>query len=237
MKHFIILSSSYSKGKRIGLHYNDKMVKEIECIQEDIEKIQDEFGISVSISTHYITTDDNTFESVIQKDAFFKGVEIIDTLEEFIELIRIDRELTGIDVAKYILSRCDCTHLKLEKLVYFCYADYIVKTKKKLFNDEICTFKLGPVIKSVYDKYKGLKDIEEIKTGVSPMPFKSRILFAEDGIRKLDSIDKTLDRYLKYSSTELVNLTHKKDSPWDISNKLNSAKILDEVIIKYHKVL
>lgn len=42
-----------------------------------------------------------------------------------------------------------------------CYADYLCATHKRLFEDKIYAFKYGPVVESVYEAYKGMKDIEE----------------------------------------------------------------------------
>ena len=125
--HFIFMSSSYSLGKRIALHF----IVDDEHIQDELkivlDKIITECGKDVSISTHMIQAKDKTWESVCASDHFFKGVEIIDSLDKFIKLIKRDRKLKGIDIAKYILSKIKCTQLKLQKLVYLCYADYLWK--------------------------------------------------------------------------------------------------------------
>ena len=123
--HFIILSSSYSAGERIALDFTD-FSKDINSI---IKRIKQECGEDVSISTHGINADDTTWEGVKRADPFFQDVRLIKNVDEFIRLIKQDRILSGTDIAKYILSVVgNCTHLKLEKLVYFCYADYICGT-------------------------------------------------------------------------------------------------------------
>lgn len=132
-----------------------------------------------------IQAEDETWEAVCKADYFFKDVKVIEDVETFIKLINEDRTLQGIDVAKYILSKITCTQLKLQKLVYLCFADYLCETGKELFTDKIYAFKYGPVVETVYKKYKeyGYKAIEE-ETGdidskdVYEMPAKSRILFA-----------------------------------------------------------
>ena len=114
--HFIFMSSSYSLGTRIAL---DFIVKD-ESIQlklkKDLDKIIEVCGKDVSISTHMIQAEDETWKSVCKADHFFKNVKVIESLDEFIELIQKDRKLEGIDVAKYILSKITCTQLKLQKL-------------------------------------------------------------------------------------------------------------------------
>lgn len=141
----------------------------------------------------------------------------------------------------YILSIIhECTHLKLEKLVYMCYAEYLCEYKASLFKDRIYAYKFGPVVKSVYDKYKkyGYRAIDEkaIKIDILEMPARSRILFAENGIEKLKTIDKTLESYGKYSASDLVTITHKEMTPWSFTGKglLRDKVITNDTILKYH---
>lgn len=242
--HFIFMSSSYSLGKRIALDFivdnRDIQYK----LKEYLDRITTDCGKDVSISTHMIQAKDRTWKSVCDTDHFFKGVEVIDSLDKFIKLIKKDRTLEGIDIAKYILSKIKCTQLKLQKLVYLCFADYLCDTGKKLFTDEIYAFKYGPVVDTVYERYKkyGYKPIDEedddIDTIVSEMPAKSRILFAEDGNEKIISIDSTLKRYGKLTAGQLVDLTHRDSTPWTMTHKDNGMlyfQIKPEVIEKYHK--
>lgn len=242
--HCIIMSSSYSNGTRIAVDYivNENTTKEdLKC---RLSVIINSCGKDVSISTHMIQTDSSDFDSVRKKDSFFDDVELIGTLDEFISLIKKDRELLGIDVAKYILCLEKCTHLKLEKLVYLCYAEYLCEFGDKLFKDNIYSYKYGPVVESVYDRYKVYgykemdKDVKDINNSdIYKMPSRSRILFAKDGVKKLDCIEKTLKKYGICSANELVDLTHKPNTPWSKSGRgtLFNEIISDEVIEKYHK--
>lgn len=242
--HFIFMSSSYSLGKRIALDFivDDEKVQDKlkECLNQIVEKC----GKDVSISTHMIQAKDETWKSVCEADHFFKDVEVIESLDKFIKLIKRDRKLEGIDVAKYILSKIKCTQLKLQKLVYLCYADYLCDTGKELFTDSIYAFKYGPVVDTVYKRYKkyGYKPIEEeeddIYTTVSEMPAKSRILFAEDGTEKIISIDATLKRYGQLTAGQLVDITHRKNTPWTVTKKstwIIYSEIKPETIKNYHK--
>lgn len=242
--HFIFMSSSYTLGKRIAL---DFIVDDAEIqnkLKEYLNKITTECGKDVSISTHMIQAEDTTWESVCRADHFFKDVEVIGSLDKFIKLIKQDRKLEGIDIAKYILSKTKCTQLKLQKLVYLCFADYLCDTGKELFIDPIYAFKYGPVVDTVYEKYKqyGYKPIEDetgnIDTLVSEMPAKSRILFAEDGTEKIISIDNTLKKYGHLTARQLVDLTHGESTPWTKTQKNIwpfRSEIKQEVIKQYHK--
>ncbi|MCL2859283.1 MAG: restriction endonuclease subunit S [Oscillospiraceae bacterium] len=150
--------------------------------------------------------------------------------------------LEGIDIAKYILSKVICTHLKLEKLAYFCYAEYLVKHNAKLFSDDIYAFRYGPVVQTVNERYKSRgkeKSDDKKELSVSQKlasSIKKRIMATEDGSNKINIIDKTIEKYGDMTASQLVDLTHNKNTPWYVSpRKKNFSKIKDEDIIKYHK--
>ncbi len=129
-KHFIILASAYSKGTIIALDYFDDEILQMDVIKKELDFIIDKLGDDAPISTHYIQTKKPGWKEVEKQDKFFAKAQLIDTKEEFVELILKDRKLKGIDIAKYILTRVPCTHLKLEKLVYLSYADYLCEEKR-----------------------------------------------------------------------------------------------------------
>ncbi|MNT84731.1 hypothetical protein D3C72_2247850 [compost metagenome] len=59
------------------------------------------------------------------------------------------------------------------------------------------------------------------------MPSRSRILFAEDGMEKIKSIEETISKYGGYTASELVDITHGNSTPWDVEGK---GKIFDKII-------
>lgn len=235
IKHFIILSSSYTTGKRIALDYIVTDSKD--NVISAITKIKEKCGYDTPFSTHSIITKTAQWDSVVESDSFFKEVEVIDDLDNFIDLINKSRTLSAVTVAEYILSKIKCTHLKLQKLVYLCYADYISETGKELFDDKIYAFSYGPVVRSVYNKYKRYK-YEKINISISStmqLPIRSRITFTVNGFEKVFSIDKTLKKYGGLSANDLVTITHEHNSPWDIVHDGTMYKeIPKEVIKEFH---
>lgn len=239
MRHLIIMSSSYSRGCRIALDFcpGEQKINEFESA---IAKIKDVCGADVAISSHSIEADGQTWLDVGRADMFFADVKLIPTLDVFLSLIKADRKITGWDVAKYILSKCKCTHLKLEKLVYLAYADYLCSTGgKRLFKDTIRAYKYGPVVDSVYAECKrfGYDEIDEQLFSAkrfNELPARSRILFAESGFDKCLSIDKTIGHYGSLDGGQLIDVTHREGSPW--RHTAQSALISDDDIIKYHCV-
>lgn len=244
VRHFIIMSSSYTDGTRIALDIayesllnSASLGKILRAIKE---RCEDE---EIPLSTHFIETESKAWESVPKYDPFFEGVVCCKSVEEFADEIKASRVLNGLDVAIYILSKIKCTHLSLEKLVYFAYADYLCQYSKRLFEDKIFAFEYSPVVESVYETYKG-NGVEPLgfdtdraaKTDVKEMPARSRILFAKDGAKKLVSIDKTIQRYGKCSARELVGLTQRPESPWSyVDNSKRYPVISDERILEHHR--
>lgn len=221
IRRFIIMSDSYSEHTRIALDILEKEKKDADYITDIILKIKKVCKGEAPFSTHSICADGEDWDSVIKADPYFKDVKVIGNVDEFIAKIKKDRVLNGTDVARYILTKISCSHLKLEKLCYLCYADYLCKTGKRLFKDRIYAFRYGPVIGTVYEKYKkygdlkidGHQDIIEKQERLE-LPWESRISFAENGIEKVQSINETLERYGGLSAWDLVQITHSEGSPW-----------------------
>lgn len=247
-KHYIIMSSSYSDGKRIAFDITEESLLNTQSINGIIDDIRMSCDEDVPLSTHFIESENDSWESIEAYDPFFEGVECFKSISEFAEKIKKDRVLSGLDVANYILSRTKCTHLSLEKLVYLAYADYLCSHSERLFEDEIYAFRHGPVINSVYSMYKrsGYDYVEPIKydeenkfvsNDVKSAPAKSRILFAKNGFDKLCSIEKTIEKYGRYSAGELVDITHRDGSPWScVDSSKPYQTICDELIKEHHYI-
>ena len=246
-KHYIIMSSSYTDGTRVALDITGERLLNSKVIAQIIQDIKQSCGQDVPLSTHLIETTSEAWASVAEYDPFFEGVVCSKSVPEFSEKIKTGRILKGLDVATYILSKIKCTHLSLEKLVYFSYADYLCKCSNRLFEDQIYAFTHGPVVASVYETYKrsGTQYVtplefgidSDAQTGVKELPARSRILFAKDGAEKLCSIDETIQRYGKYSAGALVELTHRPGSPWGHVDSSKPYQIIsDELILAYHQI-
>ncbi len=244
-RHSILLCSSYNQGRRICLH---TVGTDDEPFSQLVDKIGDAYdGKRVAFSVHTIMTDSEDWGSVVKSDPYFSDVTVV-SCSEMLESLQKDRYLAGAEVARYILSMVPCTHTRLEKLTYMCYADYLCSTGERLFEDTIYAFDHGPVVKSVYDRYGkssherpgelliGSSDAEIHMNEELRLPLKSRVVFAEDGWDKDMSIERTLKRCSKYSTSELVEITHRPESPWDITPKDTPYSVItDESIKAYHK--
>ncbi|MGD1821877.1 MAG: Panacea domain-containing protein [Pleomorphochaeta sp.] len=142
--------------------------------------------------------------------------------------VKIDGDNNVKDVARYIINYCHkneiyITNLKLQKLLYFCEALYLLGTdgKRACFSEDIYAWKYGPVVPSVYSEYKifGSSEIPEMdEVGIK--------------IKNRNYIDDALDSLAKKSSFYLVDLTHSQD-PWIDAQNKSKPIISKNSIFKY----
>lgn len=72
-------------------------------------------------------------------------------------------------------------------------------------------------------------------TEAKRMSARSRVLLSEEGIEKIISIYETLKKYGDMTASQLVDLTHLCNTPWNGTYKGNMyERISDDCIIKYH---
>jgi len=120
-----------------------------------------------------------------------------------------------IDVANYILeiSREESpdgeydiiTHMKLQKLVYFCQGHFLAFCGEPLFGDPIEAWEHGPVCPTLYHLFKHSGSIPLVAS-INPQ----RIMLGE---REKRFISMVYDAYKTYSASGLRNLTH-REGPW-----------------------
>lgn len=106
-------------------------------------------------------------------------------------------------IAKYIINEIHPEPLKLQKLLYLAQGYSYAFYDRPLFNDEIEGWVHGPVVKSVYNKYKDYK--------YNPITISyENINLDQDA---LDVLKYVIKKYAKYDSKYLENITHNQD-PW-----------------------
>ena len=125
------------------------------------------------------------------------------------------------DVAAYLLSKADIkegdgmTHLKLQKLLYYCQGFALVLLGRALLSNEIEAWEHGPVVVDVYHEFKRYGDgiINDLGPG--------NISILTDDEKSM--IDDVYEVYGVYSASRLRNLTH-NEKPWiDAENKLDKV--------------
>ena len=135
----------------------------------------------------------------------------------------MNKEISILDVAKRLICKFndddkEITQLKLQKMLYFIEAYYMVKyNKPSLYKEEFYAWTYGPVCKEIYDKYKYYLN--------SPIYEECEILpYLDDEIQS--SINDVYLLFSKYSTSQLIGITHLDGSPWSNIRKLKDLNLV-----------
>lgn len=137
--------------------------------------------------------------------------------------------MRAIDVANYVVDYChrkgiNISNLKLQKLLYFIQASFLINNLGPCFSDEIEAWDFGPVVPEVYREYRGFG------SGNIPIPTTT-----SNGQRPRhpEVINQVIDDLSEYSATDLVRITHEQ-SPWlDVYQPYQNNVITVEAIKEY----
>lgn len=177
-------------------------------------KLEPVFGMPAS----YWLELQNQFDIAVAKE----GTTIITDNEEEIE---IGNE-SVLDIAYWFINKakststdiCDyLTQLKLQKLLYFAQAISLKERNKTLFSEPILRWDYGPVVRSIYKKYKDFCD--------KPIMEAPCANFDKATERILEL---TYKKYGIYTANYLVQLTH-NEKAWQDTEK---NKALSPLVIK-----
>ena len=141
--------------------------------------------------------------------------------------------MKALDVAAHVINYCieignPITNLKLQKILYFLDMTYLVNTRVKLIDDEFFeAWQYGPVIRNVYDKYSSYaaSPIETMQKFDEELPANYKV--------------NILNKIARLSNTrawDLVEISHKKGSPWDVTynNGLGNHNIIENSLLEQH---
>jgi uncharacterized phage-associated protein len=133
------------------------------------------------------------------------------------------------DVAKYIIKSLHVDNLKLQKLLYYSHAVHLVLNDMvPLFSEPIEAWAYGPVVPSIYRKYK--------KYGLDTIPIPQRDVPLNLSANEIIAVDMVLDYYGAMSGVALISQTH-QETPWSKTYRPGrpSAVIPDDLIYSYFK--
>ena len=116
----------------------------------------------------------------------------------------------AVEVAEYIIGYANqknysISNLKLQKILYFTQAQFLVALGYPCFIDVIEAWDFGPVVRSVYNQYK--------RYGSANIYSGDMSLETEMKEIEKDSIQLIIDKCVNFSANQLVEITHNQD-PW-----------------------
>jgi uncharacterized phage-associated protein len=148
----------------------------------------------------------------------------------------VETALSAISVAQYFVYKAqDCqdllTNMKLQKLLYYAYAWYLVDTGERLFCERLKAWRHGPVVPEAYQIYKDCGSAPIL----TPQP---RPELSTEVAGFLDGI---WDDFGVESALRLMRMSH-SEAPWinawaKASDDNPSPAISDEDMIEYFTAL
>lgn len=133
-------------------------------------------------------------------------------------------------VANWFLDKADddgfpLDQLQIQKLLYYANGWYLANVGEELFSDDVVAWPHGPVIKSLWDQFRGYKRNPvtgraremELRPGQSLLDARYTIPRLHDP-QRVRVCEKVWEQYGRgrYSGVELSNMTHARDEPWEI---------------------
>lgn len=131
------------------------------------------------------------------------------------------RPLNAKSLANLILDWADkdgvsVTPMKLQKLVYFCHADFLIDVGQPLIEQEFEAWEYGPVIPSLFHEFKdfGSQSITRRATCFNPITCQSGICETPSLGAFEESIRASYEAYARYTASSLSKLSHSEAGPW-----------------------
>lgn len=128
------------------------------------------------------------------------------------------------EVAKYIVHYCnsnniDITNLKLQKLLYFIQAEFLITFNEPCFDEEIIALPYGPAVGEVLKEYS--------KYGATKLKENQSIYDLEN----IDTITEVLDEIASINVSQLIEIT-RSQSPWRDAYNEKIGNIIEKQVIK-----
>lgn len=125
------------------------------------------------------------------------------------------------------------THLKLQKLLYYADGIYLALNDSPLFQEHILAWKHGPVVREVYNKYKSFGR-EVISCKFSEEDY-NVVNAVESCYPVSEALRLTYDNFAIYTAWQLREMTHKANTPWDITIRQKGAEaVIDNDLIQQY---
>lgn len=124
------------------------------------------------------------------------------------------------------------TQMKLHKLMYYAQGVYLAVFSQRLFDEELLAWQHGPVVRSIYTKYQGQR---ELSADIDNKQLANYQTITEDENSKM-ILEVVYEQYGDYSAKQLRDMTH-EETPWKEawSKGLGTSAISDETIEQFFK--
>ncbi|PZL71703.1 hypothetical protein CI088_11930 [Enterococcus plantarum] len=122
------------------------------------------------------------------------------------------------------------TQMKLHKLMYYAQGVNLAVFSNRLFDEDLLAWKHGPVVRSVYDRFQGLKELD---VTVDDEQLENYEEIANDSNSRM-VLEAVYEQYGGFSAGQLRNMTH-SEKPWiEARDSGEDSPILDDDTIEQY---
>lgn len=129
-------------------------------------------------------------------------------------------EFDSIKLAEHIAYLCkkhrySYNNTKIQKLMYICYGTFLAKKSILIINEKPQILHYGPIFESALRYIQGFKNLDNLPKNQSENLDKDTKNMLNDIVKKIGL----------YSSTKLVEWSHRKNKPWSIALEVGGLEI------------
>ncbi|TWI58285.1 putative phage-associated protein [Bradyrhizobium huanghuaihaiense] len=136
------------------------------------------------------------------------------------------RKICNFLLANFDAVEFDLTNLRINKLLFFIQAGSLRLLPEGLIRNHFEAWQFGPVVRPVFDSFKIYKE-GPIRGPAQYLDYASgtRIPVPYDDIREdhLRIITQEFNNYSRFTTGQLVSLSHEPNGPWDIVYRAHLA--------------
>lgn len=141
--------------------------------------------------------------------------------------------ITALDVANTFIERgkkenIDISPMKLQKLIFILYKNYLKDTRSKLFLDNFEVWQYGPVVPSVYNAFKQYRSNSIKNYYVSGDGNYSTVSFDNNDFKT--NFERVWQKYKELDGVYLSKLTHQEDTAWSKAFSKKEPTLSDDDI-------
>jgi uncharacterized phage-associated protein len=127
-------------------------------------------------------------------------------------------------ICNLLISRSDehkhpLTNLRINKLLYFVHGWGLTRNSQGFVRNHFLAWTFGPIVKPVFDEFKlyGDRMIDQPAQYLDYATGKYKVIPYNDiSPHDIEIIMRVFLEYDRYSTYELVDMTHEPNGPWDI---------------------
>lgn len=120
------------------------------------------------------------------------------------------------------------TQMKLHKLMYYAQGVSLAILSSRLFDEDLLAWKHGPVVKSIYDRFQGIRDLDDTVDNEQIAKYEE---IANDQNSRM-ILEAVYEQYGGFSAGQLRNMTH-AEQPWiEAWDKGAGSSVMEDASIK-----